>query len=421
MVLKKKRVVRIPDPSNMTAHRFIKNRDIILFSLQPWNSQIAFNLKDLAYELARYNRILFIDRANDRKTILKSKFSAKQFDPEMPKSLETVGNDFWVLHPKSLMESGNWSPNYKLFDFFNRINNRRLALEIKSVIQKLAFNDILFINDNDFFRGLYLKTLLPISVYIFYLRDFLTAQPYFIKFGPRCEKEIIAKADLVVANSTWLAEYAGRWNQRTAYIGQGCNLSSFNRNLLPEPSDLKSVPKPVIGYFGAITGMRLDEALLLHIAASMPEMSLVLVGPVDEQFEKSRLRLMNNVFFLGAKNPEQSADYIRHFTICINPQLVNQLTIGNYPRKIDEYLAAGKPVIATATEAMDMFRHQVMLCNTMTEYITAIRKAIEDPFFTSAEAMRRRVEFASTHSWENVAGVLGEACFRMIKNNKPDS
>ena len=103
MVLKKKRVVRTTDPSSMTAYRFIKNRDIILFSLQPWNSQIAFNLKDLAYELARYNRVLFIDRANDRKAVLKSKFSAKQFDPEMAYSLESVGNDFWVLHPKSLM------------------------------------------------------------------------------------------------------------------------------------------------------------------------------------------------------------------------------------------------------------------------------------------------------------------------------
>ncbi len=57
-----------------------------------------------------------------------------------------------------------------------------------------------------------------------------------------------------------------------------------------------------------------------------------------------------------AKKPEQTAAYIHHFTICINPQLVNPLTIGNYPRKIDEYLASGKPVVATATQAMEMFR-----------------------------------------------------------------
>ena len=47
------------------AHQFIKNRDIVLFSFQPWNSGIAFNFKDMAFELARYNRVLFIDRARD--------------------------------------------------------------------------------------------------------------------------------------------------------------------------------------------------------------------------------------------------------------------------------------------------------------------------------------------------------------------
>ena len=59
-------------------HHFIKNRDIVLFSSQPWNSGIAFNFKDMAFELARYNRVLFIDRARDRHSILKTIFSSKE-------------------------------------------------------------------------------------------------------------------------------------------------------------------------------------------------------------------------------------------------------------------------------------------------------------------------------------------------------
>lgn len=43
-----------------------------------------------------------------------------------------------------------------------------------------------------------------------------------------------------------------------------------------------------------------------------------------------------------------------HFDVCMNPQLVNEITIGNYPRKVDEYLALGKPVIATKTLTMDL-------------------------------------------------------------------
>ena len=275
---------------NMKSYHYIKNRDIILFSIQPWNSEIAFNLKDMAYELSRYNRVLFIDRANDRKTALKSRFSVKQPGGEGIETMEKIVDNFWVLHPKSLMESGNWAPTYKLFDFFNRINNRRLAVEIKTAITKLGFKNSLFINDNDFFRGLYMKSLLPINEYIYYLRDYLTAQPYFNKYGPRCEKEMISKADLVVVNSAWLAEYASKWNPKCADIGQGCDPDAFSQDPVPEPMDLRAIPRPIIGYFGAITGMRLDEALLLYVANCLPEISLVLAGPADDQFEKSDLR-----------------------------------------------------------------------------------------------------------------------------------
>src|SRR6516162_3534581 len=120
-------------------HRFIKNRDIILFSFQPWNSEIAFNLKDMAFELSRFNRVLFVDRARDRNTVLKSIINRKALEPVKKDNLEMIRHNLWVLHPKSVLESGSWSPNYRLFDFFNRINNKRLAFEIKETIRILEF------------------------------------------------------------------------------------------------------------------------------------------------------------------------------------------------------------------------------------------------------------------------------------------
>jgi teichuronic acid biosynthesis glycosyltransferase TuaH len=392
-------------------HQYIKNRDIILFSFQPWNSDIAFNFKDISYELARYNRVLFVDRARDRNTVLKNLLSGKYPGPVSRQNLEQVRDRLWVLHPKSLLESGNWSPNYKLFDFFNRVNNRRLAAEIKNAIRLLDFDKSLLIIDNDFFRGLYLQSLLPVRECIFYIRDFLTIQPFFKKFGPRCEMEMIRKAGLVVANSAYLANYAGQWNPNSVDIGQGCNLEAFIVKDLPEPGDMKAIPRPIIGYCGAITSLRLDENLLLHISASLPDMSLVLVGPADRAFEKSRLRARKNVYFLGGKKPEQTAAYIRHFTLCINPQLVNPLTIGNYPRKIDEYLASGKPVVATATPAMEMFREHTLLCNTVEEYITNIRKLVDEPVWTSQALQIRRRDFALTHTWEQSVGAMGDAFY----------
>ncbi|HEY2648185.1 MAG TPA: glycosyltransferase [Puia sp.] len=399
-------------------HQFIKNRDIVLFSFQPWNSEIAFNFKEMAFELARYNRVLFIDRAPDRNSLLKRIFSTKKKTVEIRENPEWIRDHLWVLHPVSMLESGNWSPTYKLFDFFNRTNNKRLAIEIKKAIRDLNFTNCLMINDNDFFRGLYQKSLLPIVDYIFYIRDSLTSQPYFRKYGPRCEMEMIQKADLVVANSRWLAEYAGQWNPNSVDIGQGCNPEAFLRHDLPEPDDIKSIPGPIIGYCGAINSMRLSEALLLHIALELPEMSLVLVGPVDSLFAKSQLRLLPNVFFPGLKEPEEAASFVNRFTVCINPQLVNQQTIGNYPRKIDEYLAAGKPVVATATEAMEMFRNYCELCNSKEEFVEAIRKILNRPDDITEEMRKKGRDFALSHSWENSIGALGDAYYFMEEKLK---
>ncbi len=396
-------------------HRFIKNRDIVLFTFQPWDSDIAFNFKEMAFELARYNRVLFVDRAYDRNSALKNLLSKSPVRNTHKKEIELIQENLWVLRPESMLESGNWSPNYRLFDFFNRINNKRLAAEIKTAIRLLGFNDCMFINDNDFFRGLYMKSLLPIRDYIFYIRDYLTMQPFFEKFGPRCEMEMIQKADLVVANSAYLCSYAAQWNPNSADIGQGCSLDEFLVEDLLEPDDLKLIPKPIVGYCGAITSMRLDKEILLQIADSLPQVSLVLVGPTDTEFEKSVLKQRKNVYFLGGKKPSETAAYIRHFTICINPQLVNLLTIGNYPRKIDEYLASGKPVVATVTQAMEMFREYTYLCESKEEYILNIQKILKEPEYTNETIRNKRRDFALTHTWENSIGSMGDAYFQSDK------
>ena len=77
---------------------------------------------------------------------------------------------------------------------------------------------------------------------------------------------------------------------------------------------------------------------------------------------------------------------------------VNEITIGNYPRKIDEYLAMGKPVVATRTMTMEMFREHTYLCTGLEEYQDALDKALTE---NNPEKTKERILFANSHSWEN--------------------
>ncbi|HEX4852472.1 MAG TPA: hypothetical protein VFV08_16765, partial [Puia sp.] len=75
-------------------------------------------------------------------------------------------------------------------------------------------------------------------------------------------------------------------------------------------------------------------------------------------------------------------------------------------------LAAGKPVVATATDAMEMFSDYTFLCRNKEDYVKQIGLIFSDQkLFSEAEKLRRR-NFALEHTWENCIGLLGDAYYQ---------
>jgi glycosyltransferase involved in cell wall biosynthesis len=323
------------------------------------------------------------------------------------KSLIEVEENIWNLYPDSILESINWVPSTTLFSWLNRRNNQRFAGSISNAMKELGFRDVIVFNDNDMFRGYYLKELLKPVTYIYYSRDFLLGVDYWKKHGQTLEPKHIAKADVAVANSTHLARMLKQYNPNSFYVGQGCDLKLFNPSgAYNRPADLPEKTGPMIGYVGALNTLRLDINIFEKIAEARPDWQLILVGPEDEVFKNSRLHELPNVYFLGKKPLKDLPTYIQSFDVCLNPQVVNEVTSGNYPLKIDEYLAMGKPVIGTATPAMDMFKDHVYLGTNADQYIGLIAKALNDH---SDALAAERIRFAGTHTWENSVNAIYQA------------
>jgi teichuronic acid biosynthesis glycosyltransferase TuaH len=380
----------------------IVGRDIIIISQQAWDTEIGSNCKDIALELSKTNRVLYVNSPLNRITRIRHRNR-----PEVKKrlailkgkkdGLERINDNLWTLYPDCMIESINWINNKYIFDFLNKKNNEKFAQAIKKGIRAMGFKRYILFNDNEIFKGLYLKEALRPDLSIYYSRDYILAVDYWKKHGRRLEPLIIAKYDLCMANSTYLTDYCKKFNSNSFYIGQGCDLKIF-QNVKGIPEELKKVKRPIIGYVGALQSIRLDIRIIAHIASSCPDWTIVLVGPEDEKFKSSILHQFENIVFLGLKPLAELPYYINAFDVCINPQLVNDLTIGNYPRKIDEYLALGKPVVATKTRAMDIFADYVYLASNANEYVELIRKVLaEDTEILHEE----RKNFAFFHSWEN--------------------
>jgi glycosyltransferase involved in cell wall biosynthesis len=382
----------------------IKNRDIIIVGQQPWDVEIGSNCKNIALEFSKHNRVLYVNSALDRISFLKHRKDEKILKRinvirGKESSLISIQNNLWNLFPDCMLESINWIKSQSIFEYFNLINNKRFASSIQKAIHHLNFKNVILFNDNDMFRSFHLKELLQPAISIYYSRDYMLAVDYWKLHGTKLEPMLIAKSNLCVANSTYLSNYCKQYNKHSYYVGQGCDLSMFsNIQNTVTPPDFEHLSKPIIGYVGALQSLRLDISLLKYLAETKPEWNIVLVGPEDEIFKNSSLHNFSNILFTGAKDSSQLGNYINAFDVCINPQLISEVTIGNYPRKIDEYLAVGKPVVATKTEAMNIFSNYTYLASSKEEYVLLIEKALQE---NNVNKMNERKAFAATHTWEN--------------------
>jgi teichuronic acid biosynthesis glycosyltransferase TuaH len=386
--------------------------DFVIIGLQPWYFELGSNCKNIARQLSLNHRVLYVNMPLDRNSMTRAKK-----DPNIRRHLDIIRNrennlfevqpNLWNYYPRKILESLNWLPSTRLFALLCQVNGRRFAADIQTAAGLLGFKDYILFNDNDISRSFYLPELLKPRLYIYYSRDNLLGVPYWKKHGTVMEPRHIAKAGLAVANSTYLANYLRRYNPNSYYIGQGCDLTLFDPSLsYPVPEDIKEIPHPIIGYVGAIVSLRIDIDIITELARSRPQWSIVLVGPEDDFFSGSALHEYPNIHFLGRKPLAELPAYIAQFDVCFNPQLVNEMTIGNYPLKIDEYLAMGKPIVATRTDAMQIFEDYVYCAGRPADYVPLIERALseDDP-----DLPEKRKKFAATHTWENCVQQLYSA------------
>ena len=130
-----------------------------------WNGNIA-------KEFSKTNRVLYVNRAYDRNTIFKSLFNFFLFRGNQSSlfktfSLTSAAKNLWVLDTGIVLESINWMSN-PFFDFFNKLNGKKIAESIKMTMNQIGFRDTVLFVDNDFVRAQYLPDLLEVKCFIYY-------------------------------------------------------------------------------------------------------------------------------------------------------------------------------------------------------------------------------------------------------------
>jgi glycosyltransferase involved in cell wall biosynthesis len=214
----------------------------------------------------------------------------------------------------------------------------------------------------------------------------------------RAEERLARSSDLVVAVTQ---SAVARWQERgvdAAYLPNGCDAPYFaGVDDVAAAADV-ALPSPIAGFVGHINS-RTDLALLEAIADSGG--SLLLIGPRDPAFEPARferLAARENVAYLGPRPFEQLPAYFKLIDVGLVPYGPTEFNLHSFPMKTLEYLAAGRPVVATSLPAVRWLDTDlVALADTPADFAREVLRAA--PLARDRHLVHRRRVFAARHSW----------------------
>lgn len=216
----------------------------------------------------------------------------------------------------------------------------------------------------------------------------------------RREAELCRRVDAVVVVSDRLASLKRPFNTNVHVIRNGVP----DLFLAAEPSAAGLSRRPRLGFVGAIYPW-VDVDLLARLAEERPDCDIVLVGPV--RTDVTPLQGKANVELVGPKPHDQLPAVLAGFDVCLLPFRLNDLTLGANPVKLYEYLAQGKPVVATAIDEAASFDGLIRVAQTAGEFIRQVGLALAEAASAEAEALfARRVQYAAQHTWQARARAL---------------
>jgi glycosyltransferase involved in cell wall biosynthesis len=310
----------------------------------------------LATELSRTNRVFYVDNPFTLKEIITGFFTMqvrirlmafffgvgqyRRIDPGNPNLINVTP------HPALPI---NFLPPGKVHRFFSRINNAIVRRAISLAIRDYKIKDFIYINSFNPFYFPNLDAFRPL-VKIYHCVDNIAASKHHTaKHGRSLEKEMIQTFDLTLTTSQRLCEYASHLSKHAFCLPNAADFKLFQQareKNMERPKEIEQVHQKIIGYIGHLDH-RIDYDLLAEIATLHPEYVLLLVGPTNLSYERSRMEKIPNIITTGSKLLSELPSYLRFMDCGIIPFLCNKLTESIYPLKLNEYLAAAKPVVTT--------------------------------------------------------------------------
>jgi glycosyltransferase involved in cell wall biosynthesis len=387
---------------------------IICLSSQDWRTALLTNRQQIMLRAAdQGHRVLFVEtgyflgkhlwallRRRERWSLARRLFTTEEVVPG-------------VLLRKALNVLP-WGSTYRLS---NAINSGATARLLRHLAAKLPQPVVLWIYDPSAARMIGSSgEMLAVYDCVDDYREQTTSSRK-RELVASCDRKAVLQSRLVFATSTTMYERQRRLNPSTHLVPNAGDYKHFavaaDRTVAaPEVSDL---PRPVLGFAGNFLASKIDLDLLEAVARALPQSTLLLIGPATQETAPTleRLAQLPSVRWLGEKPYADLPRYVAAFDVGLIPYVSNAYTRSCFPLKLYEYLAAGKPVVASGLPELSGMEPDVVLVDGPTTFVRAVQEAAARN--GDREQLRRR-RLASANSWEARAGRLIELVQRELED-----
>jgi len=290
-------------------------------------------------------------------------------------SITKISNKIYILDYKSNDIIGQFRLRHKWF--IAKYGNKKLSQFITEAQEILGLSNPSVICQNVFAYRLLLK--LKAENKVFDAWDNFTKFPTYAHLRSEIERGYHQISKNVKTWTTNSIENQKIYKEKylakdVLLIKNGVN-ENFAQNCLEMPSDMKDIPRPIIGFGGKLSYL-IDVELINHIVKDNPKLSFVFVGQVLDKEKFGKIINTPNLYFLGDKKYDIYPCYVNQFDIGIIPYEVKEKQHGGDSIKAYEYLQAGKKVIGTQGNGLMDLSDYLYLAEDKYQFSTLLKSVL---------------------------------------------
>lgn len=351
----------------------LKDRSIICFGGEDWWYHHPHSKNHLMRRFARAgNKVIFVNSISMGLPSLANKDLLPKIGRKLKsyaKLARETSEGITVVSPAALPFHGNASAR--------RINQTLLKVQIGHLARQKGMSDpILWIAIP---TAASLIGKLNESCVIYQVSDKYDANSEDHAVDPATIRQLheyaIEKADIVLYSGKKLLSEATTGLEKSFLLEQAVDFDHWSRVVdLEIAPEIAAIPRPRLGYFGAIEPWLMDQELIKRASVERPEWHWIFIGNLARGTDLADLP---NVHFIPPVPYDDLPRYAAGFDVCVLPwETEHAFTSYGSAIKVREYLATGKPVVISPLPEYEPMADVLRIARTRDDFIRLIDDAL---------------------------------------------